>query len=574
MVGLSRVAKLKEFILSEQISEKLMNELQDNTGNSDTCTVFISVCNKKERARVFHGSGKTLQSAWINAEKWLADFQKKRIAKKKPFVGTWVKADVVIHYEELLTEDLKAELSRSQLPYFFRKGIAFDDNFTVAYLECEVNCNKLVSYKYDEQPLSIQRINYYRKLYYKQPELKDIPQRIKLFTTAGFFCGEDMSVTKLHTGGPGHGRRTIDKLDQQLTETIIDSASKYLFNMIKPDGSYNYGIFPVYHNDYEGYNILRHTGSIWALINYYRITNNEDLLPKLHSAMNYLLNDFIEYKDDTAWVIERKSDEIKLGGNGLAVIMLTEYMDVFKADEYIGIVRQLSNGILELQNKESGAYWHVLNYPDYTRKEEFRTIYYDGEATFALARAYTFTNDKKYLSGAALAVENFINRDYTQYRDHWVAYSVNEVVKYLPEARYFEFALKNVQNNKRTIFKQQRATPTNLELLMAAWLTYRQYRDSGLDIEYLNNFNMTEFAELIYKRASHGLNSFIFPEFAMYFKNPGEVVNAFFIRDDSFRIRIDDIQHFIGGYYFYLLYYDELCPYLSEEFIESLEASM
>jgi len=574
MVGLSRVTKLKEFILSENIADKLISELEANTGNTDTITVFISICNKKDRARVFHGSGKSLSAAWANAEKWLKDFQNKLIAKKKPFVCVWAKADMIIHYEELLTENLKNEINRTHLPYFFKKGIAFDDNFTTAYLECELNCNKMVNYKYDEEPLNLKNINYYRKLYYKQPELKDIPERIKLFTTAGYICCEDMSVLELHTGGPAHGRRIIDILDKPLAETIIDSSSKYLFNMIKPDGSYNYGIFPVYHNDYEGYNILRHTGSIWALINYYRITKNEELLPKLHLAIDYLLNDHIECKNDTAWIIEKKADEIKLGGNGLAIIMLTEYMDVFKTDKYIDTIKQLANGILELQDKKSGAYWHVLNYPDYTRKDEFRTIYYDGEATFALARAYTFTKDKKYLDGAALAVENFINRDYTQYRDHWVAYSVNEVVKYLPEPRYFEFALKNVENNIRTISGQQRATPTNLELLMAAWLTYRQYKESKLDIGYLNNFDMTQFAQLIYKRATHGLNSYNFPEFAMYLKKPGDVVDSFSIRDDSFRIRIDDIQHFIGGYYFYSIYFDELKPYLSEQFVESIEASL
>jgi len=372
-----------------------------------------------------------------------------------------------------------------------------------------------------------------------------------------------MNIIELCSEGLEYGRRKIDILDKPLAEKLINNASEYLFNMIKPDGSYIYGIFPCFHNDYEGYNILRHTGSIWALINYYRITKNEALLPKLHSAMNYLLETHVDKKDDTAWIVERKSDEIKLGGNGLAVIMLTEYMDVFKTDKYIHIVRLLSNGILELQNKETGAYWHVLNYPDHTRKEEFRTIYYDGEATFALARAYTFTNEKKYLDGAALAVENFINKDYTQYRDHWVAYSVNEVIKYLPEVRYFEFAMKNVENNTKRILIQPRATPTNLELLMATWLTYKQYKESDLKIEYIDNFNIHEFAETIYKRAVHGLNSFCFPEYAMYFQKPSEAVDAFFIRDDSFRIRIDDIQHFIGGYYFYLIHYDELHQYLS-----------
>ena len=61
------------------------------------------------------------------------------------------------------------------------------------------------------------------------------------------------------------------------------------------------------------------------------------------------------------------------------------------------------------------------------------------------------------------------------------------------------------------------------------------------------------------------LNGFLYPEIAMYMKNPLEVVNTFCVRHDSYRIRIDDVQHYIGGYYNFLKNFDKL-----EEYYEKL----
>ena len=555
-----QVTALKEYIFSAPATNGLP-ECSQEYGY----VVFLSICDKKTRATVVHGKDETFEAAWKKAEKKAI-----KAARKNKCETVWAKADIATSFEKISIADLKAEVAACKDKYFFRKGIAFDEGFETAFLESEINCNKILSYKKKE--LDLDNTNRYLKTHCRENGLTDIPGDVITFTTAGFFCDENELVYDLYSSGPDCGRRVIDIVDDKISETIIKNASEYLLNMIRPDGSFIYGFKPVSNNEIKDYNILRHTGSIWSLINYYRMTRDEGIVPKLNSTINYLLDTAILYKDtNTAYVVEHKANEVKLGGNGLAVIMLTEYMDVFKTDKYIDIIRFLANGILEQQNQDSGKYYHVLNYPDLTGKEEFRTIYYDGEATFALTRAYTFTHEQVYLDGAVRAVENFITNDYTKYRDHWVAYSLNEITQYVPEQRYFEFAMRNITNNFDKIYYRQTAGPTFLELLMAGWQTYKRWRITATGRgEHLDESDVERFAQTIYKRVFHMLNGYFYPEFAMYMKNPDKVLDTFFIREDAGRIRIDDIQHHIGGYYFYATYYDEIRQYLSEEFLSGI----
>ena len=585
MTKSTRITKLKECILANGIPEKLKAELKQNTGTDDFFTVFLSVCNKKERARVFHGSGKTLHVAWGNAEKRLEEYQRKQIAHKKPFVATWVKADIVNHFEEIKTVDLNKIVIKNRWHYFTRIGISLDSGFNRAFIEAEVNGNKILNYDYSQDDLNkgqvdydavlinLENLNHYLKKYYGMPPVAEIPENITIFTTRCFFCGEDNVIHELYSDNMDFGRRRIDLVDDKVINEVITGASEYLVGLIDDNGKFTYGYFPIFGAKMTNYNTVRHTSTLWSILNLYRMSGDEKLIPKLEKAIGFL-SDYIELKDEeTAYLVEKDVNEIKLGGNGVAIIMYTEYMDVFKTDKYVDIVKKLANGILALQNPETGKYFHVLNYPDYSQKEEHRIVYYDGEATFALSRAYSFTKEQKYLDGAKAAIEYFIRENYIIHRDHWVAYSLLEVTKYDDNVSFYEFALRNVEENLKGVYYRETSFHTYLELLMTGWQTYQRALRDGIDSDYIRDFDPTYFAQTIYHRARHMLNGYFYPEYAMYMKFPETIMGAFHVRHHNYRVRIDDVQHFIGGYYFYCIYYDEIRPYLSDEFISGQDNS-
>ena len=546
--------------------------------NSDIYAVFLSVCDSTERARVFTGTGKGLEAAWNDAERLAVAFM-----TKNDYNLLWVKADIVDSSELVEKTRMNNYTEETVFQNFFRKGIAFDPNFKVAFLEAEISGNKLLKYyterevaahliDYQADLFDLRNINFYLSRWRDAGQIEEVPDEIIVFTTVGFFCDENNEVFKLYNDGMYTGRRVAEETDDLYFTAVVQNASQYLYDLIKEDGAFEYGYFPVFDNWMTNYNILRHASSLWSLINLYRMTNNDAIIDGIDRGMDYLLGE-IEYMDEeTAYLIERKSGEVKLGGNGLAIIAMTEYMEVFNSKKYKDVVEHLANGILHLQDPNDGTFYHVLHYPGYTRKEAYRIVYYDGEATFALVRAYTFTGLDKFLDGARISVENFIINDFTQYRDHWVAYSLYEITKYLPEPRYFEFALRNVENNIDRIYNQTTSYHTYLELLAISWQTYAQLVESGIEVEYLDGFDVEYFAETLYKRANYMLNSFFFPEYAMYMRVPENVLGTFFTRHDSFRIRIDDIQHFIGGYYYFIENYESIRHHLSDEFISRINA--
>lgn len=543
-------ALLKEQVLSDARASELSGEIEDGLPDS---VVFISICNGEERAKVFTGSGADKETAWNDAYS-----QAKAFVEENSYNCLWVKADLVGEAKTLNTEDFSTELHHFR-PEFFRKGISFDKEFKTALLEAELNGAKILDY--DKECVNLT----YLKTYLKKEgrtAISSLPDEYVVFRCIGWLCDEDGKVFELISDDAEYGRRKVDTVDKDYAAMLVENASAFLIDQVKDDGSFVYGIYPRFDNDINNYNIVRHASTLWSLVCQYRMTGNDKLVNVIDKAVDYMIdNAVINADNSTAYLYEKKSDEIKLGGCGVAVVALTEYMDAFDSDKYKDVAVKLGNGILTMLNEETGEYYHVLN-GDCSRKEQFRTVYYDGEATFALCRLYSLTGDEKWLNAAKSAVEHFIDADYVQFKDHWVAYSMNEITKYVDDDRYYTFALRNAQENLNTIYNRDTTYHTYFELLMSTFELYDRMNERSIHVDYLDDgFDLNYFLKTVYKRADHMLNGYFYPEYAMYMANPNRVLDTFMVRHDGYRIRIDDVQHNVGGYYLYYKNYDKLVEY-------------
>ena len=592
--------------------------------------VFLSFSDGSARADVVHGSGADIAEAFADAQQkaWTL-IQKKRQRFR------WLKADVVTEYAPTDAKTLAYMIKEPGWNEFFRFGLTFDRSFRTALLEEELNGAKILDYA--SGSISLADLNRYLKKAGRSA-LPKLPEFFLLFQTAGFFYDADSAanaaaatdadsaastdadsssasgcVIPLIPDGLSRGRREIQNLDAAAARGFVTAAASFLEKQVQQDGSFRYGYYPRFDRVIPGYNCMRHASTIWSLLCQYRITQKASVLSLAARSIDYLLSHALVYRDpDTAYLSEPLKNEIKLGGGGVLILAITEYLDLCSEEprpeilrsgeprpgilrsgesrpailrsrkpltkapnaeilhakdvlpeqealrrRYTEIACALGSGILSLLNPETGEFSHVLNM-DFSLKERYRTVYYDGEAAYALCRLYRLTKEEKWLFYAEKAVNHFLAADYTRYRDHWVAYAMNEITRYIHRDDYDTFALRNARVNLDFLYKRETTYHTFLELLMVTFETYERILAENPGLPYLKEFDLPYFLRTIRVRADRMLNGFFFPEYAMYMRCPDKILGSFMVRHDGFRVRIDDIQHNIGGFYLYYKNYSRL----------------
>lgn len=534
----------------KSVYELLMADTETLEGveKLDRKVVFISVSDGKQQAKTVWGTGKKLETALERA------YAKARATNVTPL---WFKLDVVTKIEETSYTDFKADYTGG-VGGSMRKGIAFNDYFGRAVLEAQINSNGWLSYETGE--LDLAAINkHFRKTGKKQ--LSEIPETLYLFETQSYFKGAENEAYKLTTGRYSQaGRREYEMNKEDLVE-IAEYSSRYLADMVGEDGKFVYGYYPIDNEELEDYNIIRHAGTVWNLILQYEMTRDRSLLVPIEKALDYLQASFHYKNGTTAFLNDRGT--LNVGGNGISLLAFVSYTEITGSTKYIHLIRAAANGILYMQ-KESGGFIHTLYKSNYQVHKDYITVFYDGEAMYGLLRAYGLLKDRRYLTAAEKAGDYFIDNNYETLNSHWIAYGFNELTKYSPKERYFNFGLKNMHGYSEKLTRVVTGAHTTNETANASFELYHRLMESGIKCDMLEEFDEEMLFKAIDKRVNYGMNYFMQPEQAMYFKDPQLVLYSFAMREDKFRIRIDDIQHFMGGYYLYWKNYDIIKSYTAE----------
>ncbi len=335
--------------------------------------VFISLSNGTSTSRVVLGSGKGFVEALKEA------LQRAEESIKNGDSPRWLKLDFVKDVS-LLTDvnpEWPLKLARSL------HGLAFDRPSGLAWLPEELVAYTLMN---SNQEL---RFGNMEKYLVKRSTPRDRPQRfsdfgpltVYRFKTASYFS-DGKEPVQLYRG---HRLFRKPTRDEMLSAAL--AGGQYLIRAVEEDGKFVYSYLPKTDEVGEGYNILRHAGTLYSMLELYDVTGDAALLEAAERALDYLLAAGLpcELRGER-YVCIVEDEEVKLGGNGLAAVALAKYIEVTGDREHLSDLIAWGQTLLALQ-LDSGEFIHKITYPE-AENTGFVSEYYPGEALLALVRIY------------------------------------------------------------------------------------------------------------------------------------------------------------------------------------------
>lgn len=537
--------------LLEKVKKRVLTSLPQDDSQK---IVFVSVGFPNKRASVWQTRHENSNRIWTKIERHIDRYYN---------VSPWIKIDVVDSVRTMSYEELQQQFSVIERNNYFRYGIAFDDRFEVAFLEQEINANAIlkpgpnyrisqlgnVDLHFDFNNLNKYIFEKYKKpLFLKEEMLHSKP--LHIFTTKSFLIEESSTLVDLQKRELYNGIRFINgKNEKKLLTHIVEEGGKFLVNQLSHDGKFVYGYFPCFDRTLISYNTIRHFSSLYALLEVVEYTKDLSMIKKIKASIDWGIKHLSKLVDNQRFFIESTDGEIKLGAQGMALLALSKYMSITGSREYESSCLQVVSAFERMVDKDGNTI-HILDGETLQVAEEFRTVYYDGEAVFGLMRLYTLVQEEHILELAQRIFDRLIEKEYWKYHDHWLSYAANEITYYINYPDYFDFGIKNAFEHLEFIDKRETAYPTLLELMNSAHLLIEKCKKEHPEL--LEKYDVEKFEKIRTKRARHEITGVFLPEVAMYFKNPQRIQYGFYSRHDRFRARIDDAEHFLSGFINYL----------------------
>ncbi|SDO44561.1 hypothetical protein [Alkalicoccus daliensis] len=397
----------------------------------EQATVFLSFSENGARARVLQGRGGSLEAAVQDAVK-----------KGEGVTADAVKLDILTGIQPVNKDTSWININRHALTYKRREdGLMFGDRISpLMFLPEEVEAYGMIRGGKLQQEHIFRAFDKHQLLTEDRLSKEIITEEwhdVYKFRTHSFYIDDD-GYRELF-----RGHRVFNELQAgDLKEAVKLSRDNYFTQAVNAQGKFVYSFQPQDNQVPKGYNILRHAGTAYSMLEIQEFFPEEQLQRTIEKTIRYLLKKVkrIEVNGTDAQVIV-ENDNIKLGGNGLGIIALAQYTKVTGDRQYIPLMRDMAKWMLTIQD-ETGKF--SVHKQIYSSKEhtDFVSHYYSGEAILSLVRLYQVDPDEAWLDAAEGEANYLIHRrdsketKKTITHDHWLLYALNELHQERPKEDY------------------------------------------------------------------------------------------------------------------------------------------
>ncbi|NJP37423.1 hypothetical protein [Alkalicoccus luteus] len=518
--------------------------------------VYLSVGNSYTRAFVTMGRGKTAAEAINEA---IESYLEYRVRHLKPIS---VKLDVIREVVPGRKQGSRLNVKKDEILYRRGEdGFAFSEDLRISFLPEEVEAYKMI------QERHLVKENAFLA-FEKHPLLFD-QKAVKTLLTNEF-----MDVYKVRTHAHYYdkngylklyrGHRFFDDLNRDdLVNAITLAKNNYFKQAVNSKGKIVYAYQPHNGSQASGYNILRHAGTTYSMLEVHEMMPDDRLLDAAKRGINFLKKkvEDIEINGIKAQAVVEKG-AAKLGGNGLAIVCLAKYTELTGDRKHLELMQNLATWMGELQD-ESGKFAVHKQKVATGENTGFISHYYPGEAILAMVRLYKIDGDEKWLDFAENEANYLItDRDKTETidtiaHDHWLLYGLNELYRERPKDMYLKHSFfiadamihaQRLDTNEYSrewigSYKQPgtpRSTPTacRSEGLGAA---YRLAMDHGYEDK------AASYKAGIHEGIKFQLQMQLRPESVMYYMNKRLCLGAFHAGLKNYELRNDYTQHNISS---------------------------
>lgn len=557
--------KIYDVILNEKDSKVRLksniNKLGKKGPDGEYIT-FLSISNNKTPAYVIKGKGKNITNA-INSA--IQTYFNKKPSQFKP---TSIKLDILSRFSPIKKSTNKFRINKNKITYDRgMDGIAFGDDFHTAFLPGEITGYRIIRKK----KLNIK--NAFRALHYHLPSTfskftKPIDDNTATvaykFNTKSYYI-DDKAFYPLY-----RNHRIFHELNKgDLWNAIELTKDNYFKNVVNKRGKFIYSYLPFENKKEKRYNILRHAGTIYSMLETYELMPDNQLLEEANRAFKFLFDRIkpltINGKDVKV-VVEK--DAQKVGGNALAIVALAKYTKVTGDKQYVPLMQELAAWIQEVQGEDGEFTVHKQQYST-GKRFDFISHYYPGEAILALVRLYQIDKKEEWLDVAEKAANFLINiRDKddtidTIAHDHWLLYGLNDLYRernksiYIKHSFFIAKAIMKTQITEKNASRKELVGGYVPKSGREPSSTPVACRSEGLSATYqlAKDFGYLEMAQRINYAIKQGikfqLQMQLRPETVMHYKKKQLCLGAIQSGLKKYSLRIDFTQHNISSFIAY-----------------------